>query len=221
MGDVHVKPAIPHRRKLGGAATAIAMTAVVAFAGEFARYADFQLIMLSAIGNAQMRLVASGAGTPSRVPRSPSGSRIATRWRRTAEGRHAQPEAALQSSDGINRVALLKSLGPAQGRAIRVAPREPGDQSEPYEVDRFTRRVSEELKAAHAQVKALTAQVEALTAKVAALEGRLAKNSRNSSKPPSSDGFRPQPKSQRKAWFDQLKRDYPASAWAKKLRYYW
>lgn len=50
-----------------------------------------------------------------------------------------------------------------------------------------------------AQVKALTMQVEALTAKVADLEGRLAKNSRNSSKPPSSDGFRPKPKSQRKA----------------------
>ena len=29
------------------------------------------------------------------------------------------------------------------------------------------------------------------------------------------------PKSQRKAWFDQLKRDYPQSQWAKKLRYYW
>jgi hypothetical protein len=28
-------------------------------------------------------------------------------------------------------------------------------------------------------------------------------------------------KAQRKAWHDQLKRDYPASAWAKKLRYYW
>jgi hypothetical protein len=26
---------------------------------------------------------------------------------------------------------------------------------------------------------------------------------------------------QRKAWFNQLKRDYPASQWAKKLRYYW
>ena len=56
--------------------------------------------------------------------------------------------AALQQADGINRVALLKSLGPAQGRAIRVAPREPGDRFEPYDVDRFTRRVSEELKAA-------------------------------------------------------------------------
>jgi len=29
------------------------------------------------------------------------------------------------------------------------------------------------------------------------------------------------PKSQRKAWFDRLKRDYPQSTWAKKLRYYW
>ena len=29
------------------------------------------------------------------------------------------------------------------------------------------------------------------------------------------------PKSQRKVWFERLKRDYPQSAWAKKLRYYW
>lgn len=29
------------------------------------------------------------------------------------------------------------------------------------------------------------------------------------------------PKSQRKAWYDQLKRDYPSSRWAKKLRYHW
>lgn len=29
------------------------------------------------------------------------------------------------------------------------------------------------------------------------------------------------PKSQRKAWFDQLRRDYPQSPWAQKLRYYW
>lgn len=27
--------------------------------------------------------------------------------------------------------------------------------------------------------------------------------------------------SQRRAWFQQLKRDYPASSWAKQLRYYW
>ena len=48
--------------------------------------------------------------------------------------------AALKQADGINRVALLKSLGTQD--AIRVAPREPGDKSEPFEVDRFTRRVS-------------------------------------------------------------------------------
>ena len=49
-------------------------------------------------------------------------------------------------------------------------------------------------------IRALFAQVAALTAKVAELEGRLSKNSRNSSKPPSSDGLnRPKPKSQRKA----------------------
>lgn len=29
------------------------------------------------------------------------------------------------------------------------------------------------------------------------------------------------PKAQRKAWFDQLKKQYPTSIWAKKLRYYW
>ncbi len=29
------------------------------------------------------------------------------------------------------------------------------------------------------------------------------------------------PQAQRKAWFDQLKREYPASPWARKLRFYW
>jgi hypothetical protein len=29
------------------------------------------------------------------------------------------------------------------------------------------------------------------------------------------------PKSQRKAWYDELKGKYPDSPWAKKLRYYW
>ena len=48
-------------------------------------------------------------------------------------------------------------------------------------------------------VRQLSEQVAALTCKVAELEGRLAQNSRNSSKPPSSDGFKPKPKSQRKA----------------------
>ena len=53
--------------------------------------------------------------------------------------------AALRQADGINRVALVKSMGSQE--PIRVAPREPGDQWEPFEVDRFTRRVSEELRA--------------------------------------------------------------------------
>ena len=54
--------------------------------------------------------------------------------------------AALRQADGINRVTLVKSLGSQE--AIRVAPREPGDRHEAFEVDRFTRRVSEELRAA-------------------------------------------------------------------------
>ena len=54
--------------------------------------------------------------------------------------------AALKPADGINRVALVKSMGSQE--AIRVMPREPGDKAEPFEVDRFTRRVSEELRSA-------------------------------------------------------------------------
>lgn len=47
-------------------------------------------------------------------------------------------------------------------------------------------------------IVALWKQVQTLVAKVAELEGRLAKNSRNSNKPPSSDGFnKPNPKSLR------------------------
>ena len=29
------------------------------------------------------------------------------------------------------------------------------------------------------------------------------------------------PQSQRRAWFQQLKRDYGSSSWAQTLRYYW
>ena len=54
--------------------------------------------------------------------------------------------AALHQADGINRVALIKTLGGQQ--AVRVLPREPNDKWDAYEVDRFTRRVSRELKAA-------------------------------------------------------------------------
>jgi two-component system, OmpR family, osmolarity sensor histidine kinase EnvZ len=52
---------------------------------------------------------------------------------------------ALKNADGINRVALIKGMG--QQGSIRVTPREPTDRLEPFEVDRFTRRVSRELRA--------------------------------------------------------------------------
>jgi two-component system osmolarity sensor histidine kinase EnvZ len=52
--------------------------------------------------------------------------------------------AALRQADGINRVTLVKSLGSQE--AIRVTPREPGDRWDPFEVDRFTHRVGEELR---------------------------------------------------------------------------
>jgi two-component system osmolarity sensor histidine kinase EnvZ len=56
--------------------------------------------------------------------------------------------AALRQADGINRVTLVKALANTDGKplAIRVMPREPGDKSEGFEIDRFTRRVAEELR---------------------------------------------------------------------------
>jgi two-component system osmolarity sensor histidine kinase EnvZ len=56
--------------------------------------------------------------------------------------------AALKQADGINRVTLVKALATSDGKplAIRVLPREPGDRNEPFETDRFTRRVAEELR---------------------------------------------------------------------------
>jgi two-component system osmolarity sensor histidine kinase EnvZ len=54
--------------------------------------------------------------------------------------------AALKTTDGISRVALLKSLT-SQGGA-RVTPREPSDTWETFETDRFSRRVGEELRSA-------------------------------------------------------------------------
>ncbi|HET9821839.1 MAG TPA: ATP-binding protein [Burkholderiaceae bacterium] len=52
--------------------------------------------------------------------------------------------AALRYTDGINRVAVVKTM--TDQESIRVAPREPGDRWEPFEVDRFTRRVGAELR---------------------------------------------------------------------------
>jgi two-component system osmolarity sensor histidine kinase EnvZ len=52
--------------------------------------------------------------------------------------------AALGTVDGINRLALIKTIG---GQAtVRVLPREPGDHWEPYAFDRFSHSVSDELK---------------------------------------------------------------------------
>jgi two-component system osmolarity sensor histidine kinase EnvZ len=52
--------------------------------------------------------------------------------------------AALQSSDGINRVALIKGI--SNQESLRLAPREPGDKWEPYETDRVTRAIGQELR---------------------------------------------------------------------------
>src|SRR6516162_4005896 len=55
----------------------------------------------------------------------------------------------------------------------------------------------EDESALRAENAALREQVQALLARVQELEGRLAKDSHNSSKPPSSDGLRRKPKSLR------------------------
>lgn len=67
------------------------------------------------------------------------------------------------------------------------------------DLDRLSHAEKDDLiRALFAQVKLLTDQVTALTNKVIELEGRIAKNSRNSSKPPSTDGLnKPKPKSLR------------------------
>ncbi|HUP10011.1 MAG TPA: ATP-binding protein [Caldimonas sp.] len=52
--------------------------------------------------------------------------------------------AALRSTDGINRVALIKSVSKLE--SVQVEPREPSDRWEPYEVDRLSRAISTELR---------------------------------------------------------------------------
>lgn len=52
--------------------------------------------------------------------------------------------AALLSSDGIYRVALIKGI--SNQEALKLAPREPEDAWEPYEVDRVSRAIGRELR---------------------------------------------------------------------------
>jgi two-component system osmolarity sensor histidine kinase EnvZ len=52
--------------------------------------------------------------------------------------------AALRSSDGINRVTLIKSVSKLE--SVQVEPREPSDHWEPYEVDRLSRQIAGELR---------------------------------------------------------------------------
>ena len=51
---------------------------------------------------------------------------------------------ALRSSDGINRLALIKSL--SNQASVKLAPREPLDKWVPYEVDRFSRAIGAGLR---------------------------------------------------------------------------
>jgi two-component system osmolarity sensor histidine kinase EnvZ len=52
--------------------------------------------------------------------------------------------AALLASDGINRVALVKGI--SNQESLKLKPREPADKWEPYEVDRATRTIGQELR---------------------------------------------------------------------------
>ncbi len=52
--------------------------------------------------------------------------------------------AGLKASDGINRVALIKTV--SNQDSVKLAPREPADKWEPYEVDRFSRAIGQELR---------------------------------------------------------------------------
>ncbi len=52
--------------------------------------------------------------------------------------------AALRYADAINRVTLVKTM--TDQESVRVLPREPGDQWEPFETDRFSRAIAESLQ---------------------------------------------------------------------------
>jgi two-component system, OmpR family, osmolarity sensor histidine kinase EnvZ len=52
--------------------------------------------------------------------------------------------AALRFSDGINRIAVVKTMSDQE--AVKILPREPKDQWEPFETDRFNRLVANDLR---------------------------------------------------------------------------
>jgi two-component system osmolarity sensor histidine kinase EnvZ len=52
--------------------------------------------------------------------------------------------AALRFSDGINRIAVVKTMSDQE--AVKILPHEPGDRWEPFATDRFTRLVATDLR---------------------------------------------------------------------------
>ena len=52
--------------------------------------------------------------------------------------------AALLASDGINRVALIKGI--SNQESLKLKPREPADKWEPYDSDRISRAISDQLR---------------------------------------------------------------------------
>ncbi len=52
--------------------------------------------------------------------------------------------AALLASDGINRVALVKGI--SNQESLKLKPREPGDKWEPYDNDRISRTIADQLR---------------------------------------------------------------------------
>ena len=51
--------------------------------------------------------------------------------------------AALVHADAINRVSLIKTMTEQEG--VRIVPREPGDNFEPFDDDRLSRSIAQEL----------------------------------------------------------------------------
>ncbi len=52
--------------------------------------------------------------------------------------------AAMKYADGINRITLVKTMSDQE--TVKVLPREPGDKWVPYEAERFSKAISEELR---------------------------------------------------------------------------